>query len=252
MDRMDAKALIDQASWYHGWEILPGVVTPGIMRLDPDNHLTGLGVPSDLHGLRALDIGSYDGPFAFAMEKRGAIVTAVDIQDPDHTGFNTAQKLLESKVRYVRSSVYDLSKHLETFDIILFLGVYYHLKHPILAFEEIERVSHEGTQLFVEGECYLNYAEDLNGNPVATSTLAYSDIPICLAYPGRYKGTSNWFVPNVACLKGWIACGGFALQSYKLLTVNQQRFIGHAVRSPQPLPFMAARDQGGTVEHPLL
>jgi hypothetical protein len=211
-----------------------------------------LGVAIDLGGLRAIDIGTYDGPLAFAMEKRGAIVTAADIQDPDHTGFNTAKRLLGSNVEYVRSSVYDLSKRVGAFDIILFSGVYYHLKHPILAFEELERISHGGTQLFVEGECFVNYAETLEGRPTATRELADSEIPMCLAYPGRYKGTSNWFVPNVACLKGWIACGGFNLKSYKVIADGQQRFIGHAVRSPQPLSYMAPREGDTLIEHPLV
>ena len=254
MDQAAIADLIRKATWYHGWEIVPGVHTPGWAKLEPRGHLTGMGIEPDLKGLRAIDIGTYDGPLAFALEARGADVVAADIQDPDRTGFNTAKAILGSRVTYLRSSVYDLSANdVGRFDVIVFSGVYYHLKYPIMAFEELGRLSHSATKLYVEGECLIDYAETLDGSPAPVPEWARSDVPVCLNYPGIYKGTSNWNVPNLACLKGWLACGGFRLESHQFLRdKGSQRVILTAVRAPDPLTHMADSDDGRLIEHPFL
>jgi hypothetical protein len=251
MTRTEIISLISSTTWYHGWEILPGIETPGQFKLDPSGQLSAIGVPADLTGLSAIDIGTYDGPLAFELEKRGAKVVAADIQDPDRTGFSVARSILGSSVEYVQSSVYDLPKVVGKFDLILFCGVYYHLKHPILAFEEIGKIAYDHTQLFIEGECLVDYAETIDGRPVRMTDFA-PDVPICLSYPGRYKGVPNWFVPNVACLKGWLACAGFTLVTHRILAENQQRVIGVALKSENPMAYMADREGNVLVEHPLL
>ena len=161
-------------------------------------------LPQDLGGKRALDIGTLDGPYAFELERRGARVVALDIQSPDQTAFNTAKRVRRSKVEYIQGSAYDLAK-LTTgkFDFVCFFGVYYHMKHPLLAFEQIHSVLADDGLLLFEGECLLNHAE-VPGFPGATNpelvrTLATSELPLTLFYAGRYKSDmTNWFVPNPA------------------------------------------------------
>ena len=140
MTRTEIVSLIASVRWYHGWEIVPGIETPGQCKLDPRDQLDAIGVPGDLSGFTAMDTGTYDGALAFELERRGATVVATDIQDPDRTGFNAAKSILGSRVQYIRSSVYDISKAVGKFDLILFCGVYYHLKHPVLAFEEMDKI----------------------------------------------------------------------------------------------------------------
>lgn len=215
------KRILDQIAksrWYHGFEILPGIFTPGQCRINPQEYLNAFNIRKNLYNLKALDIGTWDGPIAFELERRGAKVTALDIQDPDHTGFNTAKKILKSRVKYVRGSVYELSHLLnDKFDIVCYFGVFYHLKHPLLGFEEIAKIIKPKVgRLYIEGEILKNYAETLSGIPVVdkfVSSIAHSDLPLTLCYPGIYKGNTNWFVPNLACFKGWLISTGFELLS---------------------------------------
>jgi 2-polyprenyl-3-methyl-5-hydroxy-6-metoxy-1,4-benzoquinol methylase len=108
-------------SCYHKYEIEPGFFTPGkFVELEPKLCLNELGVPRSLLGLRALDIGAWDGPFTFELERRGAQVTALDIQDPDITVFNAVKEIKNSSAAYVQGSVYDaLPEALGIYDVVL-------------------------------------------------------------------------------------------------------------------------------------
>ena len=75
--------------------------------MNPKLYLDELGISQDLSGLRTLDIGAFDGPFTFELERRGAHVTALDIQDPDITVFNAVKAIKHSSANYVRGSIYD-------------------------------------------------------------------------------------------------------------------------------------------------
>jgi tRNA (mo5U34)-methyltransferase len=232
----DIREKIQQARWYHSFEVLPGVITPGEVPFDARGALDYLGVPGDLRGQRALDVGTYDGPFAFEMEARGAEVYAVDVQDPDCTAFNTARALRNSRVEYRQLSVYDLDKvFTEPFDLITYFGVYYHLKHPILGFEALARVLAKGGSLYFEGELLLNYSETITGtrSNLDNRQLAESDVPLTLCYPGDYKGWSNWFVPNLTCLRGWMEAAGLEITRYEMVADEnppypKQRIVGIA------------------------
>jgi SAM-dependent methyltransferase len=197
---------IASVSWHHAFEVLPGLKTPGKWPTNPglifDERYQ---LPRRLTGQKALDIGTLDGAYAFELERRGAEVTAIDIQDPDRTGFNIAKRILGSRVQYVRGSVYDLDKLLiDCFDIICFFGVFYHLKHPVLAFEQVNnRLKEDGCVLF-EGECMLNHAEPGKYSELAQQ-LAKSEMPIAFYYPSKYKNdSSNWWIANPACIRAWL------------------------------------------------
>src|SRR5215467_7926167 len=150
---------------YHKYEIAAGLFTPGqFLEVDPKRCLDEIGVPRDLSGLRALDIGAWDGPYTFELERRGAQVTALDIQDPDITVFNAVKEIKNSSATFVRGGVYDaLPEALGTFDLVLFDGVYYHLKNPVLSLQRIRRLLKDGGTLFIEGASATDYlAEGLN------------------------------------------------------------------------------------------
>src|SRR5271165_4621593 len=99
--------LADRSCFFQ-YEVEPGLFTPGQgHETEPKLCLDELGIPRDLAGLRALDIGAWDGPYTFELERRGAQVTALDIQDPDITIFNAVKEIKSSRANYVRGSVYD-------------------------------------------------------------------------------------------------------------------------------------------------
>jgi tRNA (mo5U34)-methyltransferase len=140
--------------WYHQVELAPGIVTPGghgsaleLASLDQ------LGLPQDAGGMRILDIGCRDGFFAFAMEKRRGEVVGIDYADPEITGFSICSKVLGSTVEYRTENVYDLSPERHgRFDLVLFLGVLYHLRNPLQALDAIRGICAEGAMLFVESQ----------------------------------------------------------------------------------------------------
>ena len=248
---------IAKTSWYHAFEVWPGIVTPGVRKLDASHFLDEAGVPADLCGKRALDIGTWDGALAFEMERRGASVVALDVQDPEQTGFNAATEIRQSRVQYVRASVYELSQVLtERFDLIGYLGVFYHLTNPVKAFEEIEAVLEPDGQVLFEGECLRNYAETVDHEPVRgefVEQVAGSDLPLALCTPGMFKERPNWFIPNFACLRSWAAAArleivrhGF-IESPEGRPFSAQRVWGVAVKMPVALSIVKVTQQGSTI-----
>ncbi len=204
--------------WYHAFEILPGLITPGRVRFDAAGLLDSVGIERRLDNQRALDIGTWDGPMAFELERRGARVVALDIWDPDQTCFNLARRILGSNVEYVRGSVYNLNELFnDRFELVCFLGVFYHLSDPVRAFEAIAAVLADEGRLFLEGECLRHYAEDLDGRPVIDPFIvqvANSSVPLALHPPGEYKGDPNWVIPNFACVQSWLKVARLHILNY--------------------------------------
>jgi tRNA (mo5U34)-methyltransferase len=140
--------------WYHTLELAPGEVTDGEVDLRPYVHHYGL--PESLEGLRVLDVGTFDGFWAFEMERRGATVTAIDVpsdreidrpavhdpagQDaqPREAAFELAREALGSSVERRELSVYDATPELiGQFDLVFCASVLIHLRDPVLALERL-------------------------------------------------------------------------------------------------------------------
>jgi tRNA (mo5U34)-methyltransferase len=136
----DAHQAFEGIDWYHRWEVFNGISTPG--RRPVDMICAKTQMPRDLTGKRVLDIGAWNGCFSFECERRGASeVVAYSLENPDVAGFNRLRDLLGSQVKYVQGSVYTLSPdELGEFDLILFFGVLYHLRYPLLAFDRVRSV----------------------------------------------------------------------------------------------------------------
>ena len=232
--------LVNAANWYHSYEVVPGVITPGNNFTNAVEIFdTRYSLPQDLSGKTALDIGTLDGPYAFEMERRGAKVTAMDIQHPDRTGFNTAKRVRGSSARYIQGSVYDLGSLLDQqFDIVTFFGVWYHLKNPVAAFEQLHRAVNDDGMLLFEGECFKSFAQLASGHPVEDlvmlRSVADSQIPVALYYSGAYKGDEwSWFVPNAACVGEWLATAGFEITAHGFWDDHpHQRMYGSASKRP--------------------
>jgi 2-polyprenyl-3-methyl-5-hydroxy-6-metoxy-1,4-benzoquinol methylase len=236
------KEQIAQANWYHSFEVLPGIITPGQHFIDARKIINDRYVlPQDLTGMVALDIGALDGPYSFELERRGATVTALDIQDPDHTGFNTAKHVRQSKVQYVQGNVYELSTLLDQkFDIVMFFGVWYHLKNPVAAFDQLSGIVKDTGMLLLEGECFVNYAELPDGRASSDykliKSMANSNLPISLFYSGTYKKDKwSWYIPNLACIKEWLTASGFELINHGFINkYPHQRLYGTARKAKNP------------------
>jgi tRNA (mo5U34)-methyltransferase len=196
-----ARSFIDASSfiWHQRFELVPSVETPGAHPIDVLFELGGL--PKDLGGKRVLDIGTSNGGAAFLMERWGAArVVAVDIYPPDWFGFDRLSRFLGSKVEYLQGSVYDLERLVggERFDYVLFWGVLYHLRHPLLALDQVRSV------LALDGLVDIETAisDDFLGD--------HAELPVARFYRRDELANdgSNWFSPTVACFEDWCASAG--------------------------------------------
>lgn len=182
-------------SWYHTVEVAPGIFTPGT--LDCQRHLEKLQLPTDCTGLRVLDVGASDGFFSILLEKRGAEeVIAIDHVPPEKTGFPVLQDIFDSNVKFINDNVYNLSvDKYGQFDIVLFLGVLYHLRNPLLALDRVRDVCRD--ELYVES----HIAEEL------------PDTPIMRFYPRNEldNNYTNWWSPTSTCLKQMLESTNFTV-----------------------------------------
>ena len=124
-----------QKDGYHSIELPGGRRMEGVVPLeDLKARWDKFPFPADLSGKRLLDIGTWDGWCAFEAERRGAEVVAID--NIEQENFRYARHELGSKVAFHVAEVYELPRlNLGPFDYILFLGVLYHLRHPLRALE---------------------------------------------------------------------------------------------------------------------
>lgn len=206
-------AIARQAKWHHRIEVAPGVFTPGMQ--DTERVLEQIALPADLTGKRVLDIGARDGFFTFEAERRGAAeVVALDNEPPDHTGFSIAAELLGSKARYVTENVYSLNpEEFGHFDVVLFLGVIYHLRHPLLALDRIHDVCAPDALMFVETHMLDEGLVDPDGNfhKLDALNVHLRGLPLVQYLPGAMLGndsTSQW-APSRVALDGWLRGAGF-------------------------------------------
>ncbi|HMY76481.1 MAG TPA: DUF1698 domain-containing protein, partial [Blastocatellia bacterium] len=130
-------------SWWHSVDLGNGQVTSGVYSLEElQGFYSALALPEDLDGRRLLDIGCWDGFYTFETERHGARVTAVDCRWSPN--FFAAREVLNSQAEFHQLNVYELGKDkLGAFDIVLFMGVLYHLRHPLLALERVCEVTRD-------------------------------------------------------------------------------------------------------------
>jgi len=204
---------IEAHPWYHSIELAPGVVTPGWF--DTRAVASRLPLPPDLSGARCLDIGTFDGFWAFEMERRGAAeVLAIDVLDPRQwdwpvgsddavvaaigerksggSGFETAHRALGSRVARHELNVYDLGPDLGTFDFVYVGSILLHLRDPVRALERVASVC-TGSALIVDAV----------------------DIVLSKLFPRRacagFDGIGRpwWWKPNTAALGRMVEAAGF-------------------------------------------
>jgi len=156
--------------WYHALELAPGRVTDGLFDLRP--YVGHYGLPARMDGMRALEVGTWDGFWAFAMERRGAEVVALDLDDerdldwpprrrptafpaePRGARFALAREILGSRVDRRVVSVYDARpEDLGRFDVVLCGSVLIHLRDQLLALERMAALTRPGG-LLISAEEY--------------------------------------------------------------------------------------------------
>jgi len=194
-------AYLSSKGWYHTIELPDGRSIQGLHSLETQREkLNAFPIPQDLRGKTALDIGAWTGWYSFELERRGARVTALDCVSPDE--FFQARSLLGSQAAHLALDVDELDpQSAGMFDYVLFFGVLYHLRHPLLALEKVCSVTREAA--FVE-----SYVID-GASPAAED----SGVPNLLEFyeTDELGGQlDNWYGPNTRCLLALCRSAGFA------------------------------------------
>lgn len=182
---------------YHSLRLPDGQIIDGVVGIEAlEARLTALGLPTSLTGKQALDVGSASGWNSFELERRGATVTAVDVVPFDE--LPAFKGLTNSHVTYRIMDVSDIStERLGRFDIVICLGVLYHLRHPLLALENLCAVTRDTA--YIE-----SYVTDSADQPSASVSLEFYEID---ELGGQ---VDNWFGPTTACMLALCRSAGFA------------------------------------------
>jgi SAM-dependent methyltransferase len=240
------EAVAGNPHWYHTIEVAPGVVTPG--QVDLRSSAAKL-LPADLSGKRALDVGTFDGFWAFELERRGAETVAVDVETIDAAqwpplnrerlqkraqewgielgrGFRIASQALGSRVQRVLCDVYDLTPERigGPVDVAFAGAIMLHLRDPVRALEAIRSVLVPGGTL-IQMEMFS-----------ISNTLRHPRRPVGSFQPLR--SDFNWWFPNISLLRSWPWAAGFVdVRTSRLLRPPSTKrmaglYVGLTARRP--------------------
>jgi tRNA (mo5U34)-methyltransferase len=171
-------------------------------------------IPDDLSGASVLDIGCNGGFYSFEMKRRGAArVLGVD-HDPVYLAqARFAREQFGLDVEFVQADVYDIDKLGETFDFVLFMGVLYHLRHPLYALEKVAAlVKHRLLFQSMERGSWET-AEFAPDYPITERDVFFDDrFPRMYFIEGAYAGDkTNWWIPNPACTQAMLRSVGLRI-----------------------------------------
>lgn len=194
----EQKALVDSYKWWHRIPLSDDYTTPGICpHGNSSDFESRFGFLKDFSGKSVLDVGTYDGLFAFEAEKRGAgHITAIDLyqysNDPiiANQPFQLAKEVLKSNIifRFDTLEIYNyttISSELmyNRFDYILHYGILYHIKNPLQHVEMLMNLANDGGTILLE-----------------TAISKTTTVPSLEYRPGFDEDPTNYFYPN----KEWV------------------------------------------------
>jgi tRNA (mo5U34)-methyltransferase len=177
-------------------------------------------LPADLDGWTVLDIGCNAGFYSFELAKRGALVTGIDV-GPHYLAqakWLAAELGLEDRVRFERMQVYDLAHTPEQYDLVLFMGVFYHLRYPMLG---LDVVCQKVRQLLVF-QTLSAYGDEVAETPYDLEffdrePLAAPGWPKMAFLEHRMAGDpTNWWVPNKAACEAMLRSAGMRIIGHPL------------------------------------
>ena len=215
-----ARRIEELGPWFHNLRLRGLQTAPDHFLGDfPQDKFAGFAskIPEDLSGKTVLDIGCNAGFYSIEMKRRGAErVLGIDSDDRYLAQARLAAEVTDTDVEFRNLSVYDIGRIGERFDIVLFLGVFYHLRHPLLALDLI----HE----HVAGDMLVFQSLQRGSDDVAEvpSNAPFSDTALFDApgYPVLYfveqayaDDWTNWWIPNRACSEAMLRAAGFAVET---------------------------------------
>lgn len=207
--------------WFHNLHLPDGTQTapdhflgdfPGFKWRELAEHL-----PGDLTGWRALDIGCNAGFYSFELARRGALVLGIDC-DPhylDQARWAARHFGMEERVEFRLMQVYDLAREPRRFDLVLFMGVFYHLRYPLLALDIVAQKTDRlmiFQTLTMPGRDVV-WQEDFRINE--RERLLEPGWPKVAFIESRFAGDpSNWWLANHAAVEAMLRSAGLRVTGY--------------------------------------
>jgi len=213
---IDQRAIADLGPWFHNLHLPDGLETcpehwagdfPRWKWLEFESH-----IPSDMMGWRVLDVGCNAGFYSFELARRGADVLGIDIDSHYLAQARwAAERFGLTNVRFECCPLYELDTA-ERFDLVVFMGVFYHLRYPLLALDLLARLQ---PRLMVfqtltqgAGEACPEAGEDCDFR--TRDRLARPNWPHLAFVETTFCGDpTNWWVPNRAAVAGMLRAAGF-------------------------------------------
>jgi tRNA (mo5U34)-methyltransferase len=202
-------------------------------------------VPDDLQGKTVLDIGCNAGFYAMEMKRRGADrVLGLDTDDEYLAQARFAADVSGLRIEFRKMSTYDVGQLGEKLDLVIFMGVLYHLRHPLLALDLIHE--HVARDLLLFQSMLRGSSEvDAIERDYDFWTTSHFDSP---GYPKMHfiehkyaEDPTNWWAPNRACVEAMLRSAGFAITAHPEQEVYLCRKVARPDAAMPVVPRGAAR-----------
>lgn len=231
------------APWFHNLQ-LAGVPTA------PDHFLGDYpsvkwqrfahALPENLTGQSVLDIGCNAGFYAIEMKRRGAArVVGIDEDERYLEQARLAAEVCEADIELMKLSVYEVAKIGARFDLVLFMGVFYHLRHPLLALDLIRHHVVRGLFVFQAMLRGSREVESLADDYPFQEERIFDKpgFPRLHFVENAYSGDrTNWWIPNRACAEALLRSAGFVIDAHPEREVYVcQSAPGGSPPPPQPV-----------------
>ena len=219
MSREEIQARVEALGpWFHNMDV-------GGVRTAPDHFLFDYpnvkfqrfagALPADLTGRSVLDIGCNGGFYSMEMKRRGAArVLGIDWDEHYLAQARFAAAVAGLDIEFAKLSVYDVGSLGERFDLVIFMGVLYHLRHPLLALDLIREHVAGDLLLFqsmLRGSRAVAPLED-DYDIKRTAMFARAGYPRLHFVEKKYSGDpTNWWIPNRAGVEAMLRSAGFAI-----------------------------------------
>jgi tRNA (mo5U34)-methyltransferase len=172
-------------------------------------------IPGDLTGKSVLDVGCNAGFYSIQMKRRGADrVVAIDTDEKYLAQARFAARVSGTEIEFRNLSVYRVGELHEKFDLVLFMGVLYHLRHPLLALELLHE--HVVADLLVAQSMLRGSSESIDVPPDfpfwESERFQNEKFPCMYFIEKRYANDpTNWWIPNRACFEAMLRSAGFEI-----------------------------------------
>jgi tRNA (mo5U34)-methyltransferase len=189
-------------------------------------------MPQDLRGQTVLDVGCNAGFYSIQMKLRGADrVVGVDTDDAYLAQARFAAEVSGVEIDFRHLSVYQLQQLREKFDLVLFLGVLYHLRHPLLALDMLHEYAVKDVlviQSMLRGSEYVATVKD-DYEFWEQDIFLDREFPQMYFIEQRFSGDpTNWWIPNRACMEAMLRSAGFEILAHPEAEVFICRTTDHA------------------------